>query len=41
MAFLFRVMGRDALQRRIDRDAKSYWQPKAQPRDAGSYYRQF
>jgi hypothetical protein len=41
MALMFRVIGRDALQRKIDRNAKSYWQPKAQPRDASSYYRQF
>ncbi len=41
MALVFRLIGRDALQRHIDRNAKTYWQPKAQPRDAGSYYRQF
>jgi hypothetical protein len=41
MALVFRLIGRDALQRGLDRNAKSYWQPKAQPRDAGSYYRQF
>ena len=41
IALIFRLIGRDALQRKIDRHAKSYWQPKAQPRDAASYYRQF
>lgn len=41
IALIFRLIGRDALQRKIDRNATSYWQPKAQPRDAASYYRQF
>src|SRR5579872_4757848 len=41
IGLIFRLIGRDALQRRLDRNAQSYWQPKAQPRDAGSYYRQF
>lgn len=41
MALIFRLIGRDALQRKIDRHAKSYWQPKAQPRDSTGYYRQF
>ena len=39
-AFVFRLIGRDALQRKIDRDAETYWQPKEQPRDRGSYLRQ-
>jgi hypothetical protein len=41
MALIFRLVGRDALQRKIDRRAKSYWQPKAQAHDSRSYYRQF
>ncbi len=40
MALVFRLIGRDALQCRLDRNAKSYWQPKSQPKDAASYYRQ-
>ena len=40
MALVFRLIGRDALERTIDRDAKSYWQAKAQPKDASSYFRQ-
>ncbi|MBI3865315.1 MAG: hypothetical protein HY290_25860 [Planctomycetia bacterium] len=39
MALIFRLIGRDALQRKVDRQAKSYWQPKAQPKGAASYYR--
>jgi len=38
---LFRMLGRDALQQRADREAESYWQPKPPPKDAASYYRQF
>lgn len=38
---LRRWLGGDPLERRFDREAKSYWQPKAQPPDASSYFRQF
>lgn len=41
MALCFRLMRRDALQRTIDRRARSYWQPKPQPAGPASYYRQF
>jgi hypothetical protein len=34
-------MGRDPLQRKFDPAATSYWQPKAQPKDAASYFRQW
>ena len=37
---VFRLVGRDALQRKLDREADSYWQPKKQPRDAAAYLRQ-
>jgi len=40
MALLFRIIGRDALQREIAKDATTYWQPKQQAKDASSYYRQ-
>lgn len=40
VALLFRVFGRDALERKIDRRATTYWSPKAQPRDVESYFRQ-
>ena len=41
MALIFRLIGRDALQRKIDHQASTYWQPKPQPRNSRSYYRQF
>ena len=40
VALVFRLMGRDALDRGIDRSAKSYWQPKTQPTGPESYFRQ-
>lgn len=40
IALIFRWIGRDALQRKIDKDATTYWQPKPQPKDAASYFRQ-
>ena len=41
IALVFRLLGRDALERRIDRQAATYWKAKPQPRDAASYFRQF
>ncbi|HVU86613.1 MAG TPA: hypothetical protein VHD36_04795 [Pirellulales bacterium] len=40
VSMIFRLMGRDALDRRIDRKAKSYWQPKTRPTGPESYFRQ-
>jgi hypothetical protein len=40
VALFFRLIRRDALQRRFDRAATTYWTPKAQPVDARQYYRQ-
>jgi hypothetical protein len=40
VSLIFRLMGRDALERRIDRRATSYWQAKAQPSGPKSYFRQ-
>ena len=40
MALVFRWIGRDALQRKIDKDATTYWQDKPQPKDPASYFRQ-
>ena len=40
VSIIFRLMGRDALERRIDRNAKSYWQPKVRPAGPESYFRQ-
>ncbi len=42
IALVMRLMGRDALQRRIDRDAKTYWvENRTGGRDPASYFRQF
>ena len=41
MGLVFRLIGRDALQRQLDRGAKSYWQSKRQPDSPARYYRQF
>jgi hypothetical protein len=41
MGLLFRLIGRDALQRRLERDAKTYWQRKRQPDSPARYYQQF
>ena len=40
MGIAFWCLGRDRLQRRIDRSCDSYWQAKPQPRSLASYYRQ-
>ena len=40
LGLVFRLIGRDPLAKRIDRNAASYWLPKKQPRDAASYFRQ-
>ena len=40
LALLFRLMGRDALQRGSIRARATYWQPKAVPNGPGSYLRQ-
>ena len=40
MAIVFRIRGRDALQRRVPKNAASFWQKRAQPSSVGRYYRQ-
>ena len=40
VAALFRLIGRDALHRRFDPAAPSYWAPKARAADAQQYFRQ-
>jgi hypothetical protein len=40
LALVFRVVGRDGLQRKINRDATTYWTEKKAPKDAESYFRQ-
>jgi hypothetical protein len=39
-AIVFRLIGRDPLQRAIDRQAKSYWTPKKNPAHIEHYFRQ-
>ncbi len=41
IGLVMRVFGRDALQRRLDRSAKSYWQAKPASRGPESYFHQF
>jgi hypothetical protein len=41
IAVVFRVAGRDALKRTLDRTAGSYWIPRQSAGDARRYYRQF
>ena len=40
IGLVFRLLRRDALQLKIDRSSSTYWQDKARPADAASYYRQ-
>ncbi|MEM8665995.1 MAG: hypothetical protein AAGG48_00660 [Planctomycetota bacterium] len=40
IGFVFRITGRDALNRKIDRDRESYWETKRSPDHAARYYRQ-
>ncbi len=41
VAFVFRLMGRDPLDRRFDPTAESYWVERKQIEDPLRYYRQF
>ena len=41
LGLFFRLTGRDALRRRIEPDARSYWIESGKPRPPQSYYRQF
>jgi hypothetical protein len=41
VALVFRLLGRDALQRRFQPDRETYWTAKAQATDLRSYFRQF
>lgn len=40
MGAFFRLIGRDALQQKLEPGASSYWQPKAQPAGSASYFTQ-
>ena len=41
IGLIMRLCGRDPMQRRIDRQAKSYWAKKPATRDLKSYFRQY
>lgn len=41
LALIFRLVGRDALYRRVDKDAKSYWVEKPKAPDVRRYFRQY
>ena len=41
IALIFRLLGRDALHRRFDASAKTYWTPRQPVEDVRRYYRQF
>ncbi len=41
MAILFRLINRDRLERKLDRQAETYWKPKQQPSGPASYLRQW
>jgi len=40
IGLVFRLMRRDGLQIKLNRSAKSYWQPVEKPTNVASYYRQ-
>lgn len=41
IALVFKLIGRDALHRKLDPAADSYWIPRAEPRDVKRYFKQF
>ena len=41
IGFVFRLLGRDRLQLKIDRNRQSYWQPKILPSHTERYFRQY
>jgi len=41
IGLVFRLIGRDALQRRIDKDASTYWEAKREPEKVSNYYRRY
>ena len=40
LSILFRLVGRDALQVKTNKSARTYWQAKKQPKDTASYFHQ-
>ncbi len=41
VGLVMRLCGRDPMQRRFDRDAKTYWLPRSSRSDLKSYFRQY
>lgn len=41
IGLIFRLMGRDAMQRNIDKSASTYWESKREPEKVSSYYRRY
>ena len=41
IGIIFKLMGRDRLQLKINRECSSYWQDKQLPKSPGRYYQQF
>jgi hypothetical protein len=41
IGLIFRLLGRDALERRFRLDRDSYWEPKARPAELARYFRPF
>ena len=41
ISLIFRLLGRDALRLKVDKDATTYWQPKSEPKRVSSYYRRY
>lgn len=41
ISLIFRLIGRDALRLKIDKNASTYWQPKSEPKHVSSYYRRY
>lgn len=40
IALVFKILGRDLMKRKIDKDAKSYWEDYEESDDAASYFKQ-
>lgn len=41
IGLVFKLMGRDALQRQFDRSTSTYWQPRTVVKDRAQYFKQY
>ncbi len=41
IGWIMRLVGRDPMERRLNRESATYWVPYTPPSDAGRYFRQF